>query len=296
MIIVNLKGGLGNQMFQYALAYSLAKKNKTQIAIDLRYLNERKGQKNYVNRDYDLGIFGIPAMEASKSDLLKVGMVFGNYRVRYLLGKVFDLFGLRVLSERTAAYEDRVLNKESNYLYLDGYWQSEKYFLNHEKEIKKLFSFNNSNFDEKVKELCGKIVKDKYAVCLNVRRGDFVGSKIHDVVNLSYYENAIKILKEKFNENLNFYIFSDDPDWCKKNLSNISDNVEIIGHEFAGQSFSAYLYLMTNFKKYIIPNSTFAWWAAWLANSEEKYIIAPKIWSNHLKNNPSILPKDWKYI
>ena len=297
MIVINLKGGLGNQMFQYALAYCKAKENNTSIACDLRYLKERKGEKNYVDRDYELEKFGIIPVKPSNIKLLRMGMFFGNYKLRYLLGKILDRVGICVLSERNISFEDRVARKKVKNIYIDGYWQSEHYFKNYKEDIKKIYKINEAIDREDITELCKEIKGSKNNVCLNVRRGDFVGSKKHDVITTEFYKRALKILQEKVLGDLSIYIFSDDPQWCSKNLKELSPKVKIIGHEFSGNSFSTYFYLMTQFTLFIIPNSTFAWWAAWLADSENKIVIAPKIWSQDQGVEVAeIVPKTWLTI
>ncbi len=293
MIIVNIKGGLGNQMFQYALAHCIAKKNNTTIACDLRYLNERKGEKNYVIRNFDLGIFGIAPNEPSKLTLLKSGMLFGGYKARYLLAKIFDKLGFFVISERGPDFEARVLDKNSKNIYLDGYWQSEKYFIANESDIKKLFTFDKSKFPKKITQLAEKIASDGKAVCINVRRGDFIGSKNHEVTGIGYFIKAVDHIKKTIDDP-NIYIFSDDVEWCELNLANLFNNVIVVGHEYAGKSFDSYLYLMTQFSGYIIPNSTFAWWAAWLSRKPNKKVIVPKLWSGlDNLNNADIVPDSW---
>jgi hypothetical protein len=293
MIIVNIKGGLGNQMFQYALAHCIAKEKNTLVTCDLRYLNERKGEKNYVIRNFDLGIFGIASKEPSKMALLRVGMLFGGYKARYLLGKALDRLGFLVISERHSSFDSRVFKRNSSEIYLDGYWQTEKYFKNHESEIRNLYRIDTSNFSEITIALAEKILSDQNAVCINVRRGDFIGSKNHDVTGIEYFEKALNRIRKNISEP-NVYIFSDDVEWCDKKLSKISNNVIIVGHEYAGKYFEEYLYLMTLFEYYIIPNSTFAWWAAWLCARAQKIVIAPKTWSglDHL-NNLDIVPNSW---
>jgi hypothetical protein len=297
MIVINLKGGLGNQMFQYALAYCMAKENNISVACDLRYLKERKGKKNYVDRDYELEKFGIIAIKPSNSKLLYMGMLFGNYRVRYLLGKIFDRIGICVLSERNTFFEERIVKKKVKNIYVDGYWQSEQYFEKYKQDIVNLFKVNETIERMDVIELIKEIKGSLNNVCLNVRRGDFVGSKNHDVITMEYYQRAIKILTDKVGRDISIYIFSDDPEWCSKNLKELSSKIKIVGHEFSGNSFSTYFYLMTQFTLFIIPNSTFAWWAAWLADSKNKVVIAPKIWSNDQKVEVAdIVPKTWLAI
>lgn len=196
MIIINIKGGLGNQMFQYALAYCIAKKNNTSIACDLRYLKERKGEKNYVIRNFDLGIFDIASNEPLMKDLLKSGMLFGNYKMRYLLAKVYDRLGFYVISERGPNFEARVLNIKKKNIYLDGYWQSEKYFFNNESNIRKLYTFDVSKFSKKTIQFAEKISLDSNAICINVRRRDFIGSKNHDVTDIDYYKRSLENIKK----------------------------------------------------------------------------------------------------
>src|SRR3954470_3997312 len=103
MIVVNLKGGLGNQMFQYALGYHLAKNRNTELRVDLRYLRERASRPSagYVVRHYDLDIFGIEPSEATQTQLVRFGLAIGDYRVRFALAKVLDRLTTRVMAERT---------------------------------------------------------------------------------------------------------------------------------------------------------------------------------------------------
>jgi hypothetical protein len=295
MVIVNLKGGLGNQMFQYALGYSLAKNNNVPLVCDLRYLRERYGQNNYTNRVFSLGIFGIEPGKVTKADLFKVGMLFGDYRARYLVGKVFDRLGILTLSETFPAFESRALSRNAKHLYLDGYWQSEKYFKAHELEIKKLFQLNENSFDENVTELAKKIECNENAICINVRRSDFVGSKIHDVTTKDYYIKSLLSIKGRISGEPHVFIFSDDIEWCRCNLLDISQKVTLVGHEFAGKFFSAYFHLMTKFRFFVIPNSSYAWWAAWLAPNLNKIVIAPRVWSGIKNLEPlDIIPDSWE--
>ena len=144
-------------------------------------------------------------------------------------------------------------------------------------------------------ELARLIEKSKDAICLNVRRGDFIGSKNHEVVDLAYYFNAIKNLKIKLKSNPQIFIFSDDIEWCRSNLSKISENVIFVEHVNKEQSSFVDLYLMTRFSNYIIPNSTFAWWGAWLSAAKNKTVITPQAWSGIERLEPKdIVPDSWK--
>lgn len=112
-------------------------------------------------------------------------------------------------------------------------------------------------------------------------------------MNFNYYKKAINYFKSRLSSNIKFYVFFDDLKWCNKIFKN-RKNFIIVDYSYSGEKFYNYLYLMTNFKNFIIPNSTFAWWGAWLSQKRNKIVVAPKRWSGKLPMNEiDILPNYW---
>ncbi len=294
MIIVNIKDGLGNQMFQYAAGYILAKKLNIPVICDIRYLKEKKinPPKNYVLRDFDLDIFNIKPNNINFIALLYTLQFFRSYILRHNVTKIIDKFNFHVLMERSRKVDLRIINNKKKTLYIDGYWQSEEYFKDYRDDILKLYNFDDvKNKEENI------VFKNKlnleHDVCLNVRRTDHLNSKELNAVTTEYYKNAIEYFKEKFKKPINFFVFSDDLEWCRENFGN-SENFIFVGHENAGKKFKNYLYLMSCFKNFIIPNSTYAWWAAWLSNFDKKIVLAPKNWSGLINESEiDTVPKSW---
>ena len=294
VIIVNLKGGLGNQMFQYALAYCLSKKKNVPLCLDLRLMEEHKIQPSPRNvpRSFDLDIFGIEKKIVSKIDLIKTLQFMDNYRFRKYISIILDNLNLFIFYEKKRTYNNRVYNNNFKNIYLDGLWQSENYFKDYRDEILDLYNFDKINKKERNIKFVEKIDLTK-SICLNVRRIDFVNNPEHNVVNINYYLKAINRFKEIIGPNFKVYIFSDDLEWCKKNLDFIIDK-EFVEHEYAGYKFYDYLYLMSKFKNFIIPNSSFAWWACWLSKRKDKNVITPANWSGLVDESLiDIVPSDW---
>ncbi len=295
MININLKDRLGNQMFQYALGYALSKRNNSKLCLDLRTLNQKpkNAPDNWVTRTYDLDIFGIIPNKPKFIDLLKTLQFHKDYVIRFHIAKLLDKLNFITILERFHKYDPRILEHNEKTLYLDGYWQCEKYFSEYRKDILEIFHFNGLENEKHNIELLEKINK-KDSVCLNVRRTDHLNDPGLDVVNMNYYNNAISYCYKEIGEDINFFIFSDDLKWCKKNFSHIS-NITFVEHDiYAGKKFYNYLFLMSKFKNYIIPNSSFAWWAAWLSKSENKKVLVPRIWSGIHKESEIDVPlEDW---
>lgn len=297
MIIVNIKDGLGNQMFQYATGYVLAKKINTSVICDTRYLIEKKKNppKDYVIREFDLDIFGIKDPKIETFKLLLTFQFFKNYVVRHNVTKLLDKFNQNVLMERSRKIDLRIIKNKKKTLYIDGYWQSEEYFKDYRNDILKLF-----NFDDLIHKKNNIIFKNEinfeFDICLNVRRTDHLKSKELNAVTINYYINSINYFKKILNKSFKIYVFSDDLEWCRKNF-NKNGNFIFVEHDLAGEKFKNYLYLMSCFKNFIIPNSSFAWWAAWLSKFDNKIIIAPKNWSGLIKESEiDTVPKNWVRI
>jgi hypothetical protein len=297
MIIVKLKGGMGNQMFQYAIGRHLAIKHNTQLKLDLTFLLDRTPRKEFVFRDYDLDIFNLDVEFATPEELkpfkeLRFSQLTRIYNViPKILGRPY------ILIEPHFHFAKEVLNTPDG-IYLDGYWQSESYFKDIEDRIRKDFTFRIP-FDEKAADMAAKIKSEPGAVCLNVRRADFVTSKraeqFHGFIGLDYYQKAVDLLSKKI-DNLHLFIFSDDIEWCSENLK-FDHLTTFVTKEYAGKKYEAYLQLMTLCHYYIIPNSTFAWWGAWLNEDENKIVIAPKQWfMDPAIDTSDIIPSTWVRI
>ena len=294
MIIINLKGGLGNQMFQYAIGYCLSKKKNTPLFFDMRLMQAHKIKPSPRNvpRDYDLDVFDIKKKLVTKKDLIKVFQFPSNYRARKTIAIILDKFNSFVFYEKNRLFDERILKSKKQNLYLDGLWQSEKYFKEYRKEILEVFNFKKIKENKKNYDFIKKINFDK-SICLNVRRTDFINNPEHNVVSIDYYRKAILKIVDVIGNNIDIYIFSDDLDWCKQNL-NFLKNKHFIEHDLAGKKFYNYLYLMSKFKNFIIPNSSFAWWAAWLSQQENKTIVVPENWSGLVNQKfIDIIPSDW---
>ena len=291
MIITKLQGGLGNQMFQYAFAKSLAYKNKTTFKLDLSFLLDRSPRENFMFREFDLDIFNLESKIANDDDLVKKNQY---NKFKKIISKITS-------SEFIDLKENHFYFEESNFLknknvYLDGYWQSEKYFKDFENELREDFTFRYklSLFEE---EMNSKI-QSTNSICINFRRTDFVNLKnsaeTHGTIGLEYYEEAIALIASKISNPI-FYVFSDDMEWCLHNFK-INYPIIFVSHDFKGFKFSSYLQLISNCKHFIIPNSTFAWWGAWLSKYEKKIVIAPENWFNDtsLQNQTKdLIPESW---
>ena len=144
VIILNLKGGLGNQMFQYALGYILSKTKKVPLYFDLRLLEEEKIKPSPRNvpRDFDLDIFGIKKEVVSKKDLIKTFQFPNNYRLRKYISIILDKLNLFIFYENNRIFNKRILNNNFKNIYLDGLWQSEKYFKDFRDEIVNIYNFD----------------------------------------------------------------------------------------------------------------------------------------------------------
>lgn len=286
MIITELMGGMGNQMFQFALGRHLSLINETSLQLDLAYLLDRTPREGFVFRNYDLDIFNINVEFAPK----RFSDTYGVYRGRISSRLNKLLFKQLRYRKETGMRFDPTLLKEKDDLYLSGFWQSEKYFQGINEVIRKDFTFiapistNATQLKEKI--------QSTNSVCLNVRRGDFVTNPVHGTMGTDYYSKALARMKQDIVDPVVF-VFSDEIEWCKENLI-IESETHFVTHEYAGEKFRDYLELMSTCKNFIIPNSSFAWWGAWLCTSDKKIVIAPKTWfQDSSLNFQDVVPETW---
>ncbi|HVA97514.1 MAG TPA: alpha-1,2-fucosyltransferase [Bacteroidia bacterium] len=295
MIVVRFTGGLGNQMFQYALGTHLAIKNKTELLIDTTLLLDHSNPHEIVtHRNLDIDIFNVKLNIASQHIVEK----FNGKQYNHVLGKMINKVQWQfkkknLIVEHVRNFNPDILQLSDNKC-LVGAWQSEKYFKAIEKEIREQFTFKNA-LSGATAEL-GKKIQNENSLCINVRRGDYVTSPIYSktlgTMPLQYFMKGYEYHKSK-NAINHIFIFSDDLVWCKANF-NFDIPHTFVEHEFAGARFSNYLQLMSMCKHFIIPNSTFAWWGAWLSPNKDKIVMAPKNWfADNTLNCDDIIPKQW---
>jgi len=290
MVTVILKGGLGNQMFQYAFGKALALEKNEEMILDTSFLDTRLPVKDFTLRKYDLDMFGV-------NDTLQT--TFRNTIFKEKLGYIFlkikSAFNQEYLQEKTNpyAYEDDIysLALQAKKPVLEGYFNNYQYFEKHKSEITKIFDMSKL-YDQKFVEIEDQI-KTNNSVSINIRRGDYLNSKHKDIfvqLNKEYYQKAIKIIRDKVRKPL-FFVFSyDHPDWIKKELAFGIDELVIVGNEYVGERFKTYLRLISLCKHNIISNSTFAFWGAYLNKNKGKIVISPEKWmTNYNFENP----KDW---
>lgn len=274
MIIVKLSGGMGNQMFQYAFGRTLSLKFNTSLRIDLSFLNRRDLGDNFVYRNYDLDLFNI-----------EENLYMHDMQPLTINEPHFEF------SESFINYIGDLLNQDSDLLF-EGVWQSPLYFKGCEEQIRTDFKFKNdvNVSNSYIRDMLHNI-RVKNSVLINVRRTDYLHTNFHGVMGLEYINKAKEIIEYKI-ENPHYFIFSDDMEWCKENLN--FENMTLVDHTYKGVRFDYYLQLMSNCKHFIIPNSSFAWWSAWLSRSQNKIVITPEQWfSDGNINTKDLIPDNW---
>jgi hypothetical protein len=290
MIFVRLKGGLGNQLFQYATGLRLARKRNTNLKLDARVY------ENDPLRFYALNVFNISARIATNEELLMIKP--RRWSFKNLFQPKFNLKSSNpclFLTEKHFHVAPEILEAPDN-VYLDGYWQSEQYFKNIEGIIREEFSFKEP-LEGKNKKMMEEI-RNVVSVSLHIRRGDYVTNKaaqlVHGTCSLDYYARCAEIICTR-RRNVRFYVFTDDPKWAAENLRLPSAMTLVEGNQNS-QSYKD-LQLMSACRDNIVANSSFSWWGAWLNPNPQKIVLAPKHWFITPKyNTADLFPDNWQQI
>lgn len=281
-------GGLGNQLFQFIAGYVLAKKNKMNLRINIERFNsyDRQFELDKFPEIYKLNI---PIVNNYKTyNLIKI---LGIYKlINFFLDKNIKKF------ERSPFIfnEDLLKKKIVNNFSITGFFQSEKYFLNYKKIVLKLLRFPKAK--NKLIQNYLNLIKNRNSVAIHIRRGDYLNDpkvrNFHGILGESYYKKSIRHIKKNV-KNPFFFIFSDDINLIKKKFLFFNKKNYIF---IDTKSSISDMYLMSNCKHFIIANSTFSWWGAWLSKNKRKIVCAPKKWVKLKTPTPDILPKSWVEI
>lgn len=273
MVVVNIQGRLGNQMFGFALYRQLLK----------------MGKEVYVDFSHDplIDFFGFQYNVIDKETALEYLKDRDNRNI-------IKRWEYRIFPQRCRCYEEKatgVFDKNVlrlNEVYLNGYWQSERYFADVTEEIRQMYKFPDllTNYQKKMLDE----IQSKQSVSMHIRRGDYLEHpELYGTITMEYYERAMRYIQER-KENVYFYIFTNDIPWAMQNFKR--DNIFIIedsGHADTGNLDMA---LMAACKDNIIANSSFSWWGAWLNQNQEKIVIAPKEWEVN-RSTRDIWCKGW---
>ncbi len=276
MIITKLIGGLGNQMFQYAAGRQIAVANNTQLKLDITGYDHQVG---ITPREYRLGVFNIQAAPADKSEIWRHRLTMAMLRHHKIQQKNIHNIG------QFLALPD--------HSYLEGYWGSEKYFKDIEEIIRKEFTLKNK--PDAINQKMINQIKDCDSISIHIRRSDYVTDKkthnFHGLCGLDYYRRAISLITKKVMKPF-FFIFSDDPYWCKTNLQ-LQYPTVYVTHNL-GKKDHEDIRLMNKCKHNIIANSSFSWWGAWLNKNKNKTVITPKKWFREPSiDTKDLIPQPW---
>ncbi len=273
MIVTRLIGGLGNQMFQYALGRKLAFRHGVELKLDTT------GFEVYKLHNYALSNFNV-------ADTLATGDELKRFRP----GEDGKTDGT-VINEKDLSFDATVLDAPAD-CYLFGYWQCEKYFADIAQILRQEFA-PRAELTGTDRELVAQM-RASESVSIHVRRGDYVSNPqtnaVHGVCDLAYYDKAVGELQQR--GATHYFVFSDDPVWCQSNLK-LPGPMTVISHNGPDRNF-ADLYLMSQCKQHIIANSSFSWWGAWLDENPNKLVIAPSRWFvTDEYNAKDIVPESW---
>lgn len=292
MIIAKLRGGLGNQMFIYAFARYLAHKHNTELKLDISYYED-------YHRAYELDKLNIIEQFATPEEINDVKtFVYKNNILIRAVRKAIS--GKEPKKKPSKTYIlDSGIEFKPKYLkigknaYLEGLFQSEKFFLPVKDLIKKDFTLKEPVTGQN-RDLLDEISKGN-SVSLHVRRGDYItnawANQELGLCPLEYYAKAINYIASRV-KSPHFYIFSDDMEWTRDNLKH-NHKFTCIEHNDSN-SGELDMLLMSKCKHHIIANSSFSWWAAWLGESKGSVTIAPKVWfAGKSMNDTHVVPKRW---
>lgn len=285
-VIVDLAGGLGNQLFCYSFGYAVSRKTGSELILDTSM------QDNGIARELELFNFNVNCSRRI-SYLYKTTFLdralFNKVRKKRAIG-----VGTQIYKEKEPTiYEPEVFDV-GNDTYFKGNWQSEKYFLEYREELLDLFVPVYERNDS-VKKLIYEMQKSN-SVAIHIRRGDYV--KIGCELPMIYYDKAIEtIIETSENDNLIFYVFSDDVLFSKQYLESIQEK-NGIKYCFAYPEYQSDnrtlddLLLMSCCKHMIMANSSYSWWAAWLNKNKNKIVVCPEfgMWSG------DFYPEEWEKI
>jgi hypothetical protein len=282
MIYVKMYGGLGNQQFQYAAGLFLSKILNVEFSIDTSWFHYNK-----FNTPRNLDIL----------DYRIENKLSQNTRSEYFINrfnKRLNLFNPRQNYFLESRGDKLTIRSNINYskkIIIDGYWADQNIVNEVLTDLKDLFtprSFASLK--------CNKLTSDtfgKNSVAVHIRRGDYVSSKktnsYHGVLGLHYYREAYNIMQLNF-PNSDYFIFSDDIEWCEDNLKFIKNSTII---NLGSSSHDQHAMSLCNHN--IIANSTFSWWAAKL-NKNNNYVIAPQNWFSQGDGGLDIYSKTWHIL
>ena len=277
MIIIKIKGGLGNQLFQYAVGRALALHHRLPLKLDLTIF------KTYKLHRYLLDQFAIQAEIATEDEIIKLkgrnNVLFSALRKAGLVKRK------SYLKEKRSSYFDASVFKNDD-VYLDGYWQNELYFSDIREELLRDLTSISSMSELGVVYMEG--IKKSNSVSLHVRRGNYLNLKNFNVLDINYYMKAVEYMRKNV-EKPTFYIFSDDLEWCKNSLGFLDNCIFVDSTKTEIDD----LKLMSFCKHNIIANSSFSWWGAWLNQNCKKTVIAPKGWLLNDPGSSNVILSDW---
>jgi hypothetical protein len=288
MIIVGLKGGLGNQLFQYAAGRQLAHIHNTIVKLDTTAY--------YYGgpRQFELSHFNIQENIAVTAEIKKLTEVKQNRLQKsfYSLLHSHSKLSPNYIKYNKIPYKAAFFKLLDN-IYLEGYWSSEKYFNDIRDIIRREFTFKEA--PDKTNQKFADQISAVNSVSLHIRRGDYAedpkAAQSHGLCSVQYYRDCIEYIIQKV-DNPHFFIFSDHPDWSRNNLK-LSHPAVYISHNTASKDYED-MRLMSLCKHNIIANSTFSWWAAWLNSNPQKIVLAPQKWFADKKFNiDDIIPAGW---
>ena len=286
MVIARVFGGLGNQLFIYAAARRLALKNSVPLKLDIH--SGFKWDISY-RRKYLLHQFNIQAETASPSESFAIP---GGRIKRFILREINKFMPLKYrfyIKEKNKDFDHRIIHLPvRRRIYLEGYWQSEKYFKDIGDVIRKDLEIV-AGFD-KTTLLESEMILGKNAICLGVRRfQEGIKAYDHPILGMKYYLTAIDIMARKV-PNAHFFVFSDNPEWASTNFK-VKYPITIIKSKLSNETAYEDLWLMSLCKHFIISQGTFHWWGAWLSKNPDKIVIAPE--SKLVKTSEDYIPDDW---
>ena len=295
MVSVILRGGLGNQLFQYATGRAHALRTGSDLSIYLSRLQHDSGS-DVAKRSLQIDAFELPVEYVGGGPTFSVGG-WSFERISRIVASIDQSLAVRLFNlyveDQTLTFDPVVLELPGD-ITLDGYWQSERYFdefaetLRHEISVSDPVSGVNRQWYDRI--------SSANSVSVHVRRGDYVS--LGWALPPEYYRDALNRIRSDTGAT-DLFFFSDDMDWVRTHKSAlVADNdyevhfVECNDGETAHED----LRLMRSCDHHVIANSSFSWWGAWLDDSETKHVVAPDYWVHDSVEQLDIVPDRWTTV